>query len=149
MNSIALSQWRTSFAAVLFETDIDRLKSRITDASRAIGERLQSLGEVKGIERISLEAAQRSLAALERGPESSFVPQAQWENSIPVAGSDSSALDVKRSRYDIGAQVRITLPSGAVTTAEIVVIFTASSRKNILVSFNQRFMRIGPEQILT
>lgn len=40
------------------------------------------------------------------------------------------------------------LPSGSVITAEIVVIFTASSGKNILVSFDKRFMRIGPEQIL-
>ncbi len=35
-----------------------------------------------------------------------------------------------------------------VLAAEIVVIFTASSGKNILVSFDKRFLRIGPEQIL-
>jgi len=66
MNLIPLSQWRTSFAAVLLETDQVRLKSRITDAVHAIDERLQSVGEVGTIERISIEAAQRSLAALER-----------------------------------------------------------------------------------
>jgi hypothetical protein len=148
MNSIALSQWRTSFAAVLFETDKSRLKSRITDARRAISERLQSLDAGEGVDRISLEAAQRSLAALERGPETSFVSEPQLNNSIPLAGNDSSDLQVKRARYDIGSQVRITLPSGAVVTAEIVVIFTASLRKNILVSFDKRFLRIGPEQIL-
>jgi hypothetical protein len=148
MNSIALSQWRTSFAAVLFETDLDRLKSRITDASRAISERLQSLEAGEGVDRISLEAAQRSLAALERGQETSFVSEPQLNNSTPLAGNDSSDLQVKRARYDIGSQVRITLPSGAVVTAEIVVIFTASLRKNILVSFDKRFLRIGPEQIV-
>jgi hypothetical protein len=148
MNSIALSQWRTSFAAVLFETDKSRLKSRITDASRAISERLQSLEAGEGVDRISLEAAQRSLAALERGQETSFVSEPQLNNSTPLAGNDSSDLKVKRARYDIGSQVRITLPSGAVVTAEIVVIFTASLRKNILVSFDKRFLRIGPEQIV-
>jgi hypothetical protein len=35
-----------------------------------------------------------------------------------------------------------------VVATEIVVIFTASSRKNILVSFDKRFLRIGPDQIL-
>lgn len=149
MNSIALSQWRTAFAAVLFETDKSQLKSRITDASRAISERLQSLGAWKGIERISLEAARRSLAALEQGPETSFVQEPRLEKSMSKARSDSSELEVNRAQYGIGSQVRITLPSGAVTTAEIVVIFTASCRKNILVSFDKRFMRIGPEQILS
>jgi hypothetical protein len=146
MNSITLSQWRTSFAAVLFETDKSRLKSRITDATRAIYERLQSLEAGKGVDRVSLEAAKRSLAVLER--ETSFVSEPQLNNSTPLAGNDSSDLQVRRARYDIGSQVRITLPSGAAVTAEIVVIFTASLRKNILVSFDKRFLRIGPEQIL-
>jgi hypothetical protein len=148
MNSIALSQWRTLFAAVLFETDKRRLKSRITDASRAISERLQSLEAGEGVDRVSLEAAKRSLAVLERGPETSFAPVPQLDNSIPLAGNNSSDLQVKPARYDIGSQVRITLPSGAVVAAEIVVIFTASLRKNIMVSFDKRFLRIGPEQIL-
>jgi hypothetical protein len=77
-----------------------------------------------------------------------FVPVPQLDNSIPLARNNSSDLQVKLARYDIGSKVRITLPSGAVTTAEIVVIFTASSRKNILVSFDKRFLRIGLEQIV-
>ena len=43
---------------------------------------------------------------------------------------------------------RVNPLSGEVVAAEIVVIFTASSRKNILVAFDNQFMRIGPEQIL-
>jgi hypothetical protein len=148
MNSIGLSQWRTSFAAVLFETDKSRLKSRITDASRGISERLQSLEAGEGVDRISLEAARRSLAELERLTETSFVLVPQLDNSIPLAGNNSLDLQVKPARYDIGSHVRITLPSGAMVTAEIVVIFTASVRKNIMVSFDKRFLRIGPEQIV-
>ena len=95
MNSIPLCEWRTFFAAVLFETDQVRLKSRITDAVRAIDERLQSVGEARGIERISLEAARRSLAALEREPEALFVPELRLEKPITVT-SDSSAVEEKR-----------------------------------------------------
>jgi hypothetical protein len=147
MNSIPLSHWRTSFAAVLFETDQSRRKSRITDALGAIDERLQGLGEVVTIERKSIEAAQRSLAALEREPEASFVPGLRLEEAI-IVKSGSSNLQVKPKQYAIGSHVCVTLPSGEVIAAEIVVIFTASSGKNILVAFGKRFLRIGPEQIL-
>jgi hypothetical protein len=53
-----------------------------------------------------------------------------------------------RIRHSVGSRVRVTLPSGEVVAAEIVVIFSASAGKNILVSFDNRFMRIGPDQIV-
>ena len=68
MNSLPLCEWRTSFAAVLFETDEGRFKSRIAEALRAIDERLHAAGVVGTIEQISIESAQRSLAAMEREP---------------------------------------------------------------------------------
>jgi hypothetical protein len=143
MNSIALCQWRTSFAAVLFETDEVRFKSRIADASKAIDERLQSVGEVGSIERISIEAARRSLASMEREP--FFVPKPRPEKAVIAIRPGAEA---ERIQDGIGSHVRVMLPSGEVVVAEIVVIFTASSRKNILVSLDKQFMRIGPEQIL-
>jgi hypothetical protein len=143
MNSIPLSQWRTSFAAVLFETDQVRLKSRIAEASRSIDQRLLSVREIGSVERMSIEVAQRSLAAMEREP-----PRPRPEKTVISARSNGSDADVKRTQHGIGSHVRVTLPSGEMASAEIVVIFTASSRKNILVSIDKRFMRIGPEQIL-
>jgi hypothetical protein len=149
MNSIALSQWRTSFAAVLFETDQLQLKSRIADASAAIGNRLLSLRDVDGVERVSLAAAQRSLTALELAPQTLSVRKPHADTAIPVTETRPSDLELDRPKYGIGSQVRFALPSGAVVKAEIVVIFTASSRKNILVSFDKQFLRISPEQILS
>jgi hypothetical protein len=146
MNSIALCQWRTSFAAVLFETDEVRFKSRIADALKAIDERLQSVGDLGAIEQISIESAQRTLAAMEREP--FFVPKPEPEKVGIARGSNESGPEVKQVQHGIGSHVRVTLPSGEVVAAEIVVIFTASSGKNILVSFDKRFMRIGREQIL-
>jgi hypothetical protein len=146
MNSMALCQWRTSFAAVLFETDQVRFKSRIEDALAAIDERLQSVGEVGAIERISIETAQRSLAALEQEP--LFVPRPRLQETVTAPQVNGAHGEVKPTQHDIGSHVRVTLPSGEVVAAEIVVIFTASSGKNILVSCDKRFTRIGPEQIL-
>jgi hypothetical protein len=148
MNSFPLSQWRTSFASVLFETDQGRLKSRITDASGAIDERLRSLGGVGTIERKSIETAQRSLATFEREPEAPFVPGLRLENTTIVTRRNSSDMEAKRPQYGVGSQVRATLPSGEMIEGEIVVIFTASSGKNILVALGKRFERISPEQIL-
>jgi DNA-binding transcriptional regulator YhcF (GntR family) len=146
MNSIPLCQWRTSFASVLFETDQVRFKSRIAEASWSIDQRLLSVREIGSVERVSLEMAQRSLAAMEREPY--FVPRPRREKTVISARSIGADADVKRTEHGIGSHVRVTLPSGEMASAEIVVIFTASSRKNILVSFDKRFMRIGPEQIL-
>jgi hypothetical protein len=146
MNSIALCRWRTSFAAVLFETDELRFKSRIADALRAIDERLQSVGQVGSIELISMETAKRSLAALEQEPP--FVPTPRPEKTVPPARIDASGAEANPTQHAIGSHVRVALPSGEVVAAEIVVIFTASSGKNILVSFDKRFLRIGPDQIL-
>ena len=146
MNSIALCQWRTSFAAVLFETDQVRFKSRIADALRAIDERLRSVGHIGSIELISMETAKRSLAALGREP--LFVPAPRPEKTMTDARIDASDAGIERTQHAIGSHVRVALPSGEVVAAEIVVIFTAASGKNILVSFDKRFMRIGPEQIL-
>jgi len=146
MNSIPLCAWRTSFAAVLFETDQSRRKSRITAALGAIDERLQLVGEVGTVEQKSIEAAQRSLEALEREPEAPLAPELRLKNTTTAPRNDASGSEVRRCEYGIGSQVRVALPSAEVK-AEIVVI-TASSGKNILVSFDKRFMRIGPEQIL-
>jgi hypothetical protein len=145
-NPILLSGWRTSFADVLFETDEVRFKSRIADALRAIEERLQSVGELGSIERISIESARRSLTVLEQGP--FLVRKPRLEKTATANRSNGSNTDVKRTQHGIGSRVRFTLPSGEVIAAEIVVIFTASSGKNILVSFDKRFVRIGPEEIL-
>ena len=146
MNSIALCEWRTSFAAVLFETVEVRFKSRIADASKAIDERLQSVSEVGSVERISIEAARRSLASMEREP--FFLSKLRPEKAAIAAGRNESSPEVKRTPHSVGSHVRFMLPSGDVVSAEIVVIFTASSGKNILVSFDKRFIRIAPEQIL-
>ena len=146
MNSIPLCEWRTSFAAVLFETDQVRYRSRIADALKAIDERLHSAGAVGSIERISIESAQRSLAELER--ESFPVPRPRPEKAVTAPGSSGSDAGAMRTRHSVGSRVRVTLPSGEVVAAEIVVIFSASAGKNILVSFDNRFMRIGPDQIV-
>jgi hypothetical protein len=146
MNSIALCEWRTFYAAVLFETDEARFESRITDALRTIDERLQSVGEMGSIERISIENAQRGLAAMEREP--FFVSRPRPKKAVILTGSDVPDAEVKRTQYGIGAHVRVTLPSGELIAAEIVVIFTASTGKNILVSFDNHFTRIGTDQIL-
>lgn len=145
-NPILLSGWRTSFADVLFETDEVRFKSRIADTLRAIEERLQSVGEIGYIERISIESARRSLTVLEQEP--FFVRKAQFEKTATATRSNESNPDVNRIQHSIGSHVRFTLPSGEVIAAEIVVILTASSGKNILVSLDKRFMRISPEEIL-
>ena len=50
--------------------------------------------------------------------------------------------------YGVGSRVRVILYSGEIVTAEIVVIFTASVRKKILVEFERRFVRVDPEQII-
>jgi hypothetical protein len=64
MNSIPLSAWRTAYASALFETEQARMLSRIAEARSAIDERLQSPSEIGEIERKSIEAAQKGLAAL-------------------------------------------------------------------------------------
>jgi hypothetical protein len=146
MNSISLSEWRTCFAAVLFETDQKRFKSRIAEASRAIDERLHSAAEVGSIERISIETAQRSLAAMEREPFAA--PRRKLQQVVTADEKSGSGIGVTPNQHGIGSRVRFTLPSGEAATAEIVVIFTASAGKNILVSLGNQFLRIGPEQIL-
>jgi hypothetical protein len=50
--------------------------------------------------------------------------------------------------YNTGSRVRVKLSSGDIVTAEIVVIFTASVRKIILVEFARKFERVDPEQII-
>ncbi len=129
-----------------FETDVARFESRITDALRAIDERLQSVGEMGSIERISIENAQRSLAAMEQEP--FFVSRPRPERAVVVAVSEVADTEARRTQYGIGAHVRVMLPSGELIASEIVVIFTASTGKNILVSFDNHFTRIGPDQIL-
>jgi hypothetical protein len=98
------------------------------------------------IERISIESARRSLAALEREPTRVLGPR--LDRTIPATRCDEPDAEVKRTQHGIGSHVRVTLASGEVVAAEIVVVFTASSGKNILVSFDKRLVRIGPEQIL-
>jgi hypothetical protein len=50
--------------------------------------------------------------------------------------------------YSAGSRVRVKLYSGDIVAAEIVVIFTASARKNILVEFANKFVRVDPERII-
>jgi hypothetical protein len=50
--------------------------------------------------------------------------------------------------YRIGSRVRVKLYDGQIVEAEIVVIFTASVGKNILIAFLGKFVRVGPEQII-
>lgn len=146
MNSIPLSEWRTCFAAVLFEADQTRFKSRIADALRAIDERLKSAEQIGTIERISIESAQRSLAEMEREP--LVAPRRRVEKTVTANGKDGPVAEREGTRPGVGSRVRVTLPSGQAVAAEIVVIFTASTGKNILVSFDNRFARVGREQIV-
>ena len=145
MNSLPLCEWRTSFAAVLFETDEGRFKSRIAEALRAIDERLHAAGVVGTIEQISIESAQRSLAAMEREP--FLATRGRLEKTGSADEKSGSDGEIKRTEHGVGSHVRVTLTSGEVVAAEIVVIFTASTGNNILVSVGNRFIRIGPEQI--
>jgi hypothetical protein len=50
--------------------------------------------------------------------------------------------------YRIGSRVRVKLYNGQIVEAEIVVIFTASVGKNILVASPGKFVRVSPEQII-
>ena len=77
-----------------------------------------------------------------------LVPRSQLEKALTAGRDKGSNADVKRTQHAIGSHVSVTLPSGKVVAAEIVVIFAGSCGKNLLVSFDKRFMRIGPEQIL-
>jgi hypothetical protein len=64
MNNLPLSPWRTAYACAIFETDLQRIPLRISDALAAINERLGAPMEIGGIEQKSIEAAQRVLATL-------------------------------------------------------------------------------------
>jgi hypothetical protein len=101
---------RTCFAAVLFEKDQDRFGSRIAEASRAIDERLQSAAEVGSIERISIETAQRSLAAMEREPFSA--PRRRVEQTVTADEKSGADDGIKPALHDVGSRVRFTMPSG-------------------------------------
>jgi hypothetical protein len=50
--------------------------------------------------------------------------------------------------YSVGSRVLVKLYSGDIVIAEIVVIFTASVRKKILVEFARKFERVDPDQII-
>src|SRR6185437_7883730 len=110
MNSIPLSEWRTCFAAVLFEADQTRFKSRIADALRAIDERLKSAEQIGTIERISIESAQRSLAEMEREP--LVAPRRRVEKTVTANGKDGPVAEREGTRPGVGSRVRVTLPSG-------------------------------------
>jgi hypothetical protein len=60
-NTLALSAWRTAFAAVLFETDKSRMTLAVSQAHAALAERLNSPDEISNIENKSMLAAQDAL----------------------------------------------------------------------------------------
>jgi len=63
-NTIALSAWRTAFAAVLFETDKSRMTLVVSQAHAALAERLNSQVEISGIETKSMQAAENALCKI-------------------------------------------------------------------------------------
>ena len=76
-----------------------------------------------------------------------FVARGRLEKPASPDVNSGPDAEVKRTEHGVGSHVRVALPSGEVVAAEIVVIFTASTGKNILVSFDHRFMRIEEGQI--
>jgi hypothetical protein len=67
-NTLVLSEWRTAFAAVLFETDESRMPLAVSDAYAAIAERLNGQVEISGIENKSIIAAQNALCKIAAMP---------------------------------------------------------------------------------
>jgi hypothetical protein len=62
-------------------------------------------------------------------------------------GSETEPQSTGNMEYSVGTRVLVRLYSGDIVGAEIVVIFTASSGKNILVAIANKFMRIDSQQI--
>jgi hypothetical protein len=63
-STLALSAWRTAFAAALFETDKSKINLAILNARAAIAERLNGPVQICGIENKSIAAAQDALCGL-------------------------------------------------------------------------------------
>jgi hypothetical protein len=63
-NTLALSAWRTAFAAVLFEKDKSKINLAISNAQAAIAERLNGSVQISGIENKSIAAARDALCGL-------------------------------------------------------------------------------------
>jgi hypothetical protein len=63
-NTLALSAWRTAFAAVLFEKDKSKINLAISNAQAAITERLNGSVQISGLENKSIAAAQDALCGL-------------------------------------------------------------------------------------
>jgi hypothetical protein len=59
-----------------------------------------------------------------------------------------AAFGKTNMEYSVGSRVQVKLQSGDIIIAEIVVIFTASVRKKILVEFVRKLERVDPEQII-
>jgi len=64
INTLPLSAWRTAFASALFETDKSRTTLVVLQAQTALAERLNVLGEMSPIERISMQAARNELSKM-------------------------------------------------------------------------------------
>jgi len=66
VNTLVLSDWRTAFAAVLFETDKSRIAIAVSNSHASIAERLNGPVEISGIENKSITAAQNALCTIAR-----------------------------------------------------------------------------------
>jgi hypothetical protein len=64
MNTIPLSEWRTAYASALFARECGPWQERVKEAFEKIDESVQTLSQQETIERMSIEAARKSLAVL-------------------------------------------------------------------------------------
>jgi hypothetical protein len=102
-----------------------------------------ALSQNDAIERISIEAARKGLAAMEGGPSSRKLPKSK---SVTVAATNPAQ---KNSYPEVGSYVRVALVRSEVVDAEVFAIFSAATRKPVLVSFGKQFARIDLQQIWT
>jgi hypothetical protein len=134
MNTIPLSEWRTAYASALFEPECGPWQARVKEALEKINERVRTLPQHETIERMSIEAARKSLAVLKCKPVSSNPPKSKPE--------------VKKVVPEVGSRIRVELLPAEVVEAEVVAIFTAATRKPYLISFGSKFARVDLQQIV-
>lgn len=148
MNTLPLSEWRSAYAAALFENECGHWQAKIKEANAEIEERVLTLSQHDAIERISLEAAQKALAAMECGPVSKKLSKSKPEVKSAVNVSVAAIDPLTKNSYPtVGSHVRVSLRSSQIVEAEVVAIFSAAGRKPILLSFENKFARVDPQQI--
>ena len=144
MNTLPLSAWRSAYAAALFENQCDPWKAKVKDANAKIEERMLTLSQHDAIERISIEAARKALAAMECG-----LSPRELQKSKPVPGNVAATNPAQKNSYpEVGSRVRVALLPSEAVEAEVFAIFSAAARKPILISFGNKFARIDLQQIL-